>query len=89
LGVFRTGWTPYGLREEVVTVPRPLLQNTESVWWYVAREFEQTLGRPVADDEAVTVTLVVSALTKLLVDAEAAERGGLRATSTRRERTSA
>ena len=48
---------------------RPL-QHTESVWWYVTREFEQTLGRPVADEEAVTVTLVVSALTKLLVDTE-------------------
>ncbi len=48
------------------------LQNTQSVWWYVTREFEQTLGRPVADEEAVTVTLVVSALTKLLADADTA-----------------
>ena len=55
------------------------LQNAESVWWYVAREFEQTLGRPVADDEVIQVTLVVSALTKLLADAGEAEQQGLRA----------
>lgn len=67
---------------------RPL-QNTESVWWYVVREFEQTLGRPVADDEAVTVTLVVSALTKLMADAEAAEGAGLRTTTGRRVRATA
>ena len=53
-------------------MPSPL-QNTESVWWYVTREFEQTLGRPVEDDEAITVTLVVSALTKLLADGAASE----------------
>ena len=53
------------------------LQNTESVWWYVTREFEQTLGRPIDDDELVTVTLVVSALTKLLADSEAAEERDL------------
>lgn len=55
---------------------RPL-QNTESVWWYVTREFEQTLGRPVNDDEAVTVTLVVSALTKLVTDTENAVKSGV------------
>lgn len=53
------------------------LQNTESVWWYVTREFEQTLGRPVADEEAVAVTLVVSALTQLLADVEAATARGV------------
>jgi hypothetical protein len=61
---------------------RPL-QNTESVWWYVAREFEQTLGRPIEDDEIVTVTLVVSALTKLLADASAAGEQGVRASRPR------
>ena len=59
------------------------LQNTESVWWYVAREFEQTLGRPVRDDETITVTLVVSALTKLLADADAAAVHGVRSTRAR------
>jgi hypothetical protein len=63
------------------------LQNTESVWWYVTREFEQTLGRPIADDEAVTVTLVVSALTKLLADAQAAEEQGVRAARRPRSRS--
>jgi hypothetical protein len=48
------------------------LQNTESVWWYVTREFEQTLGRPIDDSEVVAVTLVVSALTKLSADTAAA-----------------
>ena len=60
------------------------LQNTESVWWYVAREFEQTLGRPVRDDETITVTLVVSALTKLLADADHAASTGLRAAAASR-----
>jgi hypothetical protein len=68
-----------------MSMPGPL-QNTESVWWYVAREFEQTLGRPVDDDEVVTVTLVVSALTKLLADAEAGQTQGLR-TAPRRRRS--
>jgi hypothetical protein len=67
---------------------RPL-QNTESVWWYVTREFEQTLGRPVEADEAVTVTLVVSALTKLLVDTEAAADQGVRLSRAPRVRPAA
>ena len=65
---------------------RSSLQNTQSVWWYVTREFEQTLGRPVADEEAIAVTLVVSALTKLLADVEEAEQ---RSVSVTRRRVSA
>lgn len=65
------------------------LQNTESVWWYVTREFEHTLGRPVGDDETIAVTLVVSALTKLLADAEQAELQGLATQRGRRARATA
>lgn len=42
------------------------LQQTATVWWFVQREFQETLGRPIRPEEAVTVTLVVSALTKML-----------------------
>lgn len=65
------------------------LQNTESVWWYVTREFQQTLGRPLSEDEFVTVTLVVSALTKLLADAAAAEGTGLRTAAAPRQAAAA
>lgn len=46
------------------------LQDTEKVWWYVQRELQETLGRGVKDDETVLVTLVVSALTRMLAEVE-------------------
>ena len=44
------------------------LQNTERVWWYIQREAEDTLGRPLAGEECVAAVVIVSALTKLLSD---------------------
>lgn len=44
------------------------MRNLERIWWYVQREFHETINRPVGEDEVVTVTLVVAALTKMLND---------------------
>ena len=46
------------------------LQNTERVWWYIQREAEDTLGRPLDAEECVAAVVIVSALTKMLTDLE-------------------
>lgn len=45
-----------------------LLRNTEKVWSYVEAEFREVLGRSPSTEEATTIVLVVSAVTKLLAD---------------------
>ena len=49
------------------------LQNTERVWWYIQRESEDTLGRPLNGEECVAAVLVVAALTKMLADCDVDE----------------
>lgn len=51
------------------------LRETERVWWYVQREFQEALGRGVRDDEAVVVTLVVAAVIRMLADEKEKGRG--------------
>lgn len=46
------------------------LQNTERVWWYIQREAEDTLGRPLDAEECVAAVVIVSALTKMLADVD-------------------
>lgn len=44
------------------------LQDTERVWWYLQREAQETLGRPLTVEECVTAVMAISAMTKLLAD---------------------
>lgn len=44
------------------------IQDSERVWWYIQREAEETLERPLTAEECVIAVVVVAALTKLLAD---------------------
>lgn len=57
------------------------LQNTDRVWWYIQREAQDVLGRPMTTDECVTAVVIVAGLTKMLTEEEDSPAPAQRRTS--------